>query len=112
MTPDEIGEITREQIMGYAAAVDDRNPIHVDDAFARSLGLPSVVAHGPLTATVVLDRLLAAGHAEGLAGLDARLRAPVVPGDRLHWEIDGAHVDVRNASGVVVASLELDREEL
>ena len=104
-------DVTREQILRYAAAVDDFNPIHVDESFARGLGLPSVVAHGPLTVTLVLDALVAAGPAAGITGLDARLRAPVLPGDALSWQVEDRHVEVRNASGVVVASMQLERKE-
>jgi len=41
-------EVTREQIAAYAKASGDANPIHLDDAFARSVGLPGVIAHGML----------------------------------------------------------------
>ena len=39
---------TKEQIAAYAEASGDRNPIHLDDDFARSVGLPGVIAHGML----------------------------------------------------------------
>jgi acyl dehydratase len=34
--------VTVEQIRQYAEASGDRNPIHLDDGFARSAGLPGV----------------------------------------------------------------------
>ncbi|TMD40312.1 MAG: acyl dehydratase, partial [Chloroflexi bacterium] len=37
---------SREQIAAYAEASGDHNPIHLDDGFARSVGLPGVIAHG------------------------------------------------------------------
>lgn len=42
--------ISRVQIARYAGAVDDFNPMHVDEEFAKAAGMPSVIAHGPLTA--------------------------------------------------------------
>ncbi|TMC83425.1 MAG: acyl dehydratase, partial [Chloroflexi bacterium] len=39
MTKREV-KFTREQIAAYAAASGDQNPIHLDDDFARSVGLP------------------------------------------------------------------------
>jgi acyl dehydratase len=41
--------ITREDLVAYAAASGDQNPIHQDDEVARSVGLPGVIAHGMFT---------------------------------------------------------------
>ena len=38
----------RGQVAAYADASGDHNPIHLDDDFARSVGLPGVIAHGML----------------------------------------------------------------
>ena len=38
----------KEQIAAYAEASGDHNPIHLDDEFARSVGLPGVIVHGML----------------------------------------------------------------
>lgn len=40
---------TREQLVRYAGASGDFNPIHYSDYFARDLGLDAVIAHGMLT---------------------------------------------------------------
>ncbi len=39
--------------MKYAEASGDHNPIHQDEEFARSVGLPDVIAHGMLTMALV-----------------------------------------------------------
>lgn len=41
--------VTREQLVRYAGASGDFNPIHYSDHFATALGLDGVVAHGMLT---------------------------------------------------------------
>lgn len=41
--------ITRADLVRYAAASGDPNPIHQDEEVARSVGLPGVIAHGMLT---------------------------------------------------------------
>ena len=41
--------IDRELLKKYADASGDQNPIHQDEAFAKSVGLPDVIAHGMLT---------------------------------------------------------------
>jgi acyl dehydratase len=40
--------VDRVQLARYAGASGDFNPVHVDEAYARSLGLPSVYAPGML----------------------------------------------------------------
>ncbi len=42
-------EINRDLLKQYADASGDQNPIHQDEAFAKSVGLPDVIAHGMLT---------------------------------------------------------------
>jgi acyl dehydratase len=73
---------TREQIAAYAEASGDRNPIHLDDDFARSVGLPGVIAHGMLqmgiAATVAAG---AAGGPDRLRRLSVRFAGMVLPGD-------------------------------
>lgn len=41
--------VTREQLIRYAGASLDFNPIHWNEHFAREVGLPDVIAHGMLT---------------------------------------------------------------
>ena len=41
--------INREILKAYADASGDQNPIHQDEEFAKSVGLPDVIAHGMLT---------------------------------------------------------------
>jgi acyl dehydratase len=41
--------VTRETLLAYAAASLDQNPIHQDEDFATSVGLPDVIAHGMWT---------------------------------------------------------------
>lgn len=47
--PEREFPLTRADLVRYAEAAGDPNPIHLDDAAARALGLPTVVAHGMLT---------------------------------------------------------------
>lgn len=41
--------ITRKHLVRYAGAAEDFNAIHYNDAFAVSVGLPGVIAHGMFT---------------------------------------------------------------
>src|ERR1700737_1509144 len=74
--------VTVEQIRQYAEASGDRNPIHLDDGFARSAGLPGVIAHGMLMMAfanqMVTDWL---GDRSLLKRLQGRFARMVLPGD-------------------------------
>ena len=80
---------TREQIAAYAEASGDHNPIHLDDDFARSVGLPGVIAHGMLqmgiAATVASE---AAGGPTRLRRLSVRFAGMVVPGDSVTFSAE------------------------
>ena len=78
-----IGVVSLEQVVRFAGAVQDFNPIHYDPEFAKAAGLPGVIAQGPLTFLVALDALIAANGAANLRGLQARLKAPLFPGTAL-----------------------------
>jgi len=71
---------TEEQIAAYAEASGDRNPIHLDDDFARSVGLPGVIAHGMLQMGL-LARV--AGEPRRLRRLSCRFAGMVRPGDTI-----------------------------
>jgi acyl dehydratase len=76
--------VTTEQIRRYAEASGDRNPIHLDETFARAAGLPGVIAHGMLTMAfanqMVTDWL---GDRSLLKRLQGRFAGMVLPGDDL-----------------------------
>jgi len=73
---------TKNQIAAYAEASGDRNPIHLDDDFAKSVGLPGVIAHGMLQMGLMATvAAAAAGGPERLRRLYCRFAGMVVPGD-------------------------------
>jgi acyl dehydratase len=69
---------TEEQIAAYAEASGDHNPIHLDADFARSVGLPGVIAHGMLQMGLLAN---VAGEPESLRRLSCRFAGMVRPGD-------------------------------
>jgi acyl dehydratase len=66
--PEHQYRITRDDLVRYAAASGDQNPIHQDEDVARSVGLPGVIAHGMYTLA------LAARSADAWAGGPGRVR--------------------------------------
>jgi acyl dehydratase len=80
---------TVEQIAAYAEASGDFNPIHLDDDFARSVGLPGRIAHGLLqmgiAGTVAAE---AAGGGAHLRRLTCRFAGMVVPGETVTFSAE------------------------
>ena len=51
--PGKVFYLDRELLKRYADASGDQNPIHQNEEFALSVGLPNVIAHGMLTMALV-----------------------------------------------------------
>jgi acyl dehydratase len=75
--------VTRLQLIKYAGASGDYNPIHTIDEAAEEAGLPGVIAHGMLTAAMM--GLLFSPYLEHgyVKELQARFSGMVYPGDEL-----------------------------
>jgi acyl dehydratase len=71
--------VNRALLKQYADASGDQNPIHQDEAFAKSVGLPDVIAHGMLTMALVGKYVsdIAGGSAKVLE-LGGRFTKPVI----------------------------------
>ena len=71
--------ISRASLVAYTGASLDRNRLHWDERFARSVGLPDVIAHGMFTMgtaiNVVSDWV---GDAGRVVEYGARFTKPVV----------------------------------
>lgn len=75
--------VTRTQIVRFAGAAGDFNPMHHDDEFARAAGQPSVFAMGQLTAALVGQAVADWFGESTVAGYGVRFRDKVWPGDAL-----------------------------
>lgn len=76
--------VTSEDVTAYADASGDHNPLHQDDAFARSVGFEGVIAHGMFT----MGHMVACatgwmGGAAQVTKLSAQFRASVFMGDEI-----------------------------
>lgn len=49
--------VRRADVKAYADASGDQNPLHQDDAFARSVGFPGIIAHGMFSMAHVVTAL-------------------------------------------------------
>ena len=86
MTQFEIGQelapktftINRKLLIAYANASGDQNPIHQDETFAKSVGLPDVIAHGMLTMALAGKYLSDLSGSENVLEFSAKFIKPVV----------------------------------
>lgn len=74
--------VTRTDLVRYASASGDLNPIHWHDRTASEVGLPGVIAHGMLTMAVAAQYLADwAGDPAGVLSFSTRFTKPVVVPD-------------------------------
>lgn len=75
--------VNRALLKAYADASGDQNPIHQNEEFAVSVGLPNVIAHGMLTMALVGKYVTDwAGGSSKVTHFGARFIKPViVPAD-------------------------------
>lgn len=76
--------VTQEQINAYAEASGDFNPIHVNEEFARMVGLPGTIAHGMLDMGILAEAVARwAGGYDRVASVACRFSKPLLPGDTI-----------------------------
>lgn len=74
--------ITKVQLVKYAGASGDFNPLHTDDAFAQSVGMNGVIAHGMLVMGFLGDYVMQfASDQLAVKSFSMRFGAMTVPGD-------------------------------
>ena len=97
-----VQQLSRTQIVMYAGASGDYNPLHTDEVYAtRVAGYPSVLAHGQLTmgltAKVITDWI----DDGELSGFGVRFRQQVWPGDTLTSTATVAAIEERDGARTV-----------
>lgn len=88
----QVFQVTRADLVRYAGASGDFNPIHWSDRVATSVGLPGVIAHGMLTMALAGRAITAwVGRPDAIIDFSVRFARPVVVPDGE----EGARVEVR-----------------
>lgn len=76
--------VTSEDVSAYAEASGDHNPLHQDDAFARSVGFEGVIAHGMFTmGHMAACAIHWMGGSPQVTKASAQFRASVFMGDEI-----------------------------
>jgi 3-hydroxybutyryl-CoA dehydratase len=93
--------ITSADIEAFAALTGDRNPLHLDDAFARRSRFGRPVAHGVLVAGVISAALGMVLPGPGAIYLSQTLKflRPVYPGDTVTATLEV--IAIREDKGIV-----------
>ena len=81
--PRVIGPVTITDIVRFAGAGGDFNPLHHDPEFAARAGFPTVIAHGQFTAGLLAAWVSDWLGVEHLRSFEVRFVAPVLAGDTL-----------------------------
>jgi acyl dehydratase len=90
--PEQTHRVTRADLVRYAGASGDLNPIHWSDRVAIGVGLPGVIAHGMLTMGLAARAVTEwAGDPAAVVEYQVRFGRPVVVPD----DDTGAEVTVR-----------------
>ena len=70
--------ITRADLVAYAGASGDHNPIHQDEQVALSVGLPGVIAHGMYTMALAARAVATWFPGAEVVSLGCKFTNPVV----------------------------------
>ena len=95
--PEKIVYLDRALLKAYADASGDQNPIHQNEEFALSVGLPNVIAHGMLTMALVGKYVTDwSGGSASVKEFGARFIKPVtVPaGEKVDLTINATVIEV------------------
>jgi acyl dehydratase len=77
--PEKVFFIDRALLKAYADASGDQNPIHQNEEFAHSVGLPNVISHGMLTMALAGKYVTEwAGGSANVREFSARFIKPVI----------------------------------
>ncbi|MEN8182417.1 MAG: MaoC/PaaZ C-terminal domain-containing protein [Myxococcota bacterium] len=96
-----VEDLSRTQIVQYAGASGDFNPIHHDEVFAKNAGYPSVFAHGMLTMGLT-GTLLTEWLGDGvLRSFGVRFVRQVWPGDTLTGKATVRRLEPGETEGIV-----------
>jgi acyl dehydratase len=106
-------EVTRTDLVKYAGASGDFNPIHWNEAFASGVGLPGVIAHGMFTMGAAVQLVTDwAGDPAAVVDFQTRFTKPVLVADTTGTDEPGAVIEVTGAIGALDADAGTARVDL
>ena len=95
-------DVNRVDLVKYAGASGDFNPIHWNEAFAQGVELPGVIAHGMFTMGSAVQLVTDwAGDPGAVVDYQTRFTKPVLVQDTTGTEEPGAQVEVVGVVGAL-----------
>jgi len=78
--------VNRAQVLAYAEASGDYNPIHVDETFAAGTAFGRTIVHGMLILSFIAEMMTSNFGEQWVktGGLKVRFKAPVFVGDTVY----------------------------
>ena len=101
IVPERVFYIDRTMLKAYADASGDQNPIHQNEEFALTVGLPNVIAHGMFTMALVGTFISEwAGGSANVKAFSARFIKPVIvpANQRVDLTVNASVVEVDGGS--------------
>jgi acyl dehydratase len=107
-----VNDLTRTQIVQYAGASGDYNPVHTDEVFATKIaGFPSVFAHGMLTMGMT-GKMLTNYVGDGrLTKYGVRFTRQVFPGDTLNAKAVVTEIKQESGQNLVELTVETANQD-
>jgi acyl dehydratase len=103
--------VRREQVKKYADASGDQNPLHQDDAFARGVGFPGIIAHGMFSMAHVVKAVTDwLGDPGALLGIRVQFRAVVFMDETLVAKGTVAALDPATRRARLSLTAEVERD--
>lgn len=106
--------VTDEDIEMFAQVSTDRNPVHLDDDYARDTIFEGRIAHGMLTAgliSAVIGEQLP-GHGTVYLGQSLKFLAPVRPGDLVRAEVTVTDIEPARRRVKMDCTCEVDNKKV
>jgi len=98
-----VGPVTPTDLVRFAGAGGDFNPLHHDESAARAAGFESIIAMGQYTAGLLAGLVTDWVGVEHLRAFEVRFVAPVVVGNAIDLAAEVVEVHGGEARLIVVA---------
>src|SRR3954451_7241076 len=106
--PEQVFRVRRSDLVRYAGASGDFNPIHWSDRVATAVGLPGVIAHGMFTMALAARAVTTWTDGAEIVELGCKFTNPVlVPDDDAGVEVVVAGTVKSVEEGLATISLEV-----
>lgn len=104
LDPRKIGPVTQTDIVRFAGAGGDFNPLHHDADYARAAGLPGVIAMGQMQAGMLAAWVADLVGVENLLAYSVRFASPLAIGETM--QLGGAVQSVDADAGTAELTLQ------